>query len=293
MKMDLIERDITLTCVSNSVGGKYVGGARWLGVRLTDLLDHGRRRQQGRPDLRHRRRRHDDQHPAGPGHRRPRRDARDRHERRGAAPRARLPGPRRHPRPLRLHQRHQVGHPDDADDVRREAVVLDRAGLGHRRADQDLQPDRHPEGRSPNSRRARTSSAASPGHSRTAGSPRSRSASTAAPGRTPSSARRPATTTGASGSTAGTPRTPASTRSPRASSTATATSRSPRAPTRSPSGSSGIQELIVSVGVTAVLTRDDPDHRQSTNPPSRRPRIPSSSPPRSHQVLHQPEGIIP
>ena len=37
--MELIERDITLTCVSNSVGGKYVGGARWLGVRLTDLLD--------------------------------------------------------------------------------------------------------------------------------------------------------------------------------------------------------------------------------------------------------------
>jgi DMSO/TMAO reductase YedYZ molybdopterin-dependent catalytic subunit len=39
LAMDLIERDITLTCVSNSVGGKYVGGARWLGVRLTDLLD--------------------------------------------------------------------------------------------------------------------------------------------------------------------------------------------------------------------------------------------------------------
>ena len=37
--MDLIERDITLTCVSNDVGGPYVGGARWLGVRLTDLLD--------------------------------------------------------------------------------------------------------------------------------------------------------------------------------------------------------------------------------------------------------------
>ncbi len=39
MNMDLIERDITLTCVSNDVGGPYVGGARWLGVRLTDLLD--------------------------------------------------------------------------------------------------------------------------------------------------------------------------------------------------------------------------------------------------------------
>lgn len=37
--MPLIERDITLTCVSNDVGGPYVGSARWLGVRLTDLLD--------------------------------------------------------------------------------------------------------------------------------------------------------------------------------------------------------------------------------------------------------------
>jgi DMSO/TMAO reductase YedYZ molybdopterin-dependent catalytic subunit len=39
LAMPLIERDITLTCVSNSVGGKYVGAARWIGVRLTDLLD--------------------------------------------------------------------------------------------------------------------------------------------------------------------------------------------------------------------------------------------------------------
>ncbi len=37
--MPLIERDITLTCVSNEVGGGYVGAARWLGVRLDDLLD--------------------------------------------------------------------------------------------------------------------------------------------------------------------------------------------------------------------------------------------------------------
>jgi DMSO/TMAO reductase YedYZ molybdopterin-dependent catalytic subunit len=39
LAMPLIERDITLTCVSNDIGGPYVGGARWLGVRLTDLLD--------------------------------------------------------------------------------------------------------------------------------------------------------------------------------------------------------------------------------------------------------------
>ena len=37
--MPMIERDITLTCVSNEVGGGYVGAARWLGVRLSDLLE--------------------------------------------------------------------------------------------------------------------------------------------------------------------------------------------------------------------------------------------------------------
>ncbi|MET8748948.1 molybdopterin-dependent oxidoreductase [Streptomyces sp. NPDC004667] len=35
---DLIERDITLTCVSNEVGGPYTGTARWLGVPLAGLL---------------------------------------------------------------------------------------------------------------------------------------------------------------------------------------------------------------------------------------------------------------
>ncbi|HXH79088.1 molybdopterin-dependent oxidoreductase [Nocardioides sp.] len=38
-ELEVIERDITLTCVSNDVGGPYVGAARWLGVRLTDVLD--------------------------------------------------------------------------------------------------------------------------------------------------------------------------------------------------------------------------------------------------------------
>lgn len=37
-ELEVIERDITLTCVSNDVGGPYVGAARWLGVRLTDVL---------------------------------------------------------------------------------------------------------------------------------------------------------------------------------------------------------------------------------------------------------------
>ncbi|MFD9942676.1 molybdopterin-dependent oxidoreductase [Nonomuraea sp. NPDC059023] len=34
----LIERDITLTCVSNEVGGPYAGHARWLGLPLATLL---------------------------------------------------------------------------------------------------------------------------------------------------------------------------------------------------------------------------------------------------------------
>ncbi|HLM18169.1 MAG TPA: molybdopterin-dependent oxidoreductase, partial [Acidimicrobiia bacterium] len=35
---DLIERDITIACVSNEVGGDLVGNARWVGCRLDDLL---------------------------------------------------------------------------------------------------------------------------------------------------------------------------------------------------------------------------------------------------------------
>ncbi|MEV8634151.1 molybdopterin-dependent oxidoreductase [Streptosporangium sp. NPDC051023] len=38
LRRGLIERDITLTCVSNEVGGPYVGNARWLGAPLAPLL---------------------------------------------------------------------------------------------------------------------------------------------------------------------------------------------------------------------------------------------------------------
>jgi DMSO/TMAO reductase YedYZ molybdopterin-dependent catalytic subunit len=38
LKRPLIERDVTLNCVSNEVGGPYVGTARWLGVPLAPLL---------------------------------------------------------------------------------------------------------------------------------------------------------------------------------------------------------------------------------------------------------------
>ncbi len=35
----LVERRITLTCVSNPVGGEYVGNATWIGVPMADLLE--------------------------------------------------------------------------------------------------------------------------------------------------------------------------------------------------------------------------------------------------------------
>jgi DMSO/TMAO reductase YedYZ molybdopterin-dependent catalytic subunit len=38
MAREVVEYDITLTCVSNTVGGNLVGNARWRGVRLDDLL---------------------------------------------------------------------------------------------------------------------------------------------------------------------------------------------------------------------------------------------------------------
>jgi DMSO/TMAO reductase YedYZ molybdopterin-dependent catalytic subunit len=39
LAMDLVETNVTLSCVSNEVGGDLVGNATWLGVPLTTLLD--------------------------------------------------------------------------------------------------------------------------------------------------------------------------------------------------------------------------------------------------------------
>jgi DMSO/TMAO reductase YedYZ molybdopterin-dependent catalytic subunit len=39
LDMRMVERDITLSCVSNRVGGELVGNARWRGVPLTEILD--------------------------------------------------------------------------------------------------------------------------------------------------------------------------------------------------------------------------------------------------------------
>ncbi|GIH90128.1 molybdopterin-dependent oxidoreductase [Planobispora siamensis] len=38
MRRPMVEADVTLCCVSNEVGGPYIGNARWLGARLADIL---------------------------------------------------------------------------------------------------------------------------------------------------------------------------------------------------------------------------------------------------------------
>ena len=75
---ELIERDITLTCVSNEVGGPYIGNARWVGVPAEALAGGGRGRSRRRPAGLPLGRRVDDRHPDRGRDGRARRDARRR-----------------------------------------------------------------------------------------------------------------------------------------------------------------------------------------------------------------------
>jgi sulfite oxidase len=47
LDLPLVEQYVTLTCVSNEVGGDLVGNARWLGVPLADLLERAGVRAEG------------------------------------------------------------------------------------------------------------------------------------------------------------------------------------------------------------------------------------------------------
>ena len=42
LRRPLIEAYVTLTCVSNPVGGPYAGNAKWLGASLADLIRQAR-----------------------------------------------------------------------------------------------------------------------------------------------------------------------------------------------------------------------------------------------------------
>ncbi len=145
LRMPLIERDITLTCVSNEVGGPYVGGARWLGVRTKDLLERAGITPGRRPDLQPLHRGHDHLHPGAGPDRRPRGARRRRDERRAAARPM-------HGFPARLVTPGLYGfvgatkwltrHP--GHDLPGRERLLDRPRVGHRRAHPHPVTHRHP-----------------------------------------------------------------------------------------------------------------------------------------------------
>ena len=143
LRRPMIERDITLTCVSNEVGGAL--------RRQRPLARHpprrpaagGRRAARRRPGRRSLGRRLRVRLPRRQRDGRPRRARRRRHERRAAADRARLPGPPRRPRALRVRLGHEVADRDRADDVRRVRPLLAATGLGPAGADQADEPHRH------------------------------------------------------------------------------------------------------------------------------------------------------
>ena len=143
MARPLIERDVTLTCVSNEVGGRYIGNARWLGAPLKDLLD-----EVGvDPSADQLVSRSIDGFTAGSPTATVR-DGRDamlahRHERRGPPDRTRVPRADDRARSLRLRLRDEMDHGHRAHDVRRVRRVLGAARLGAASRDQDGVADRH------------------------------------------------------------------------------------------------------------------------------------------------------
>ena len=205
LTMPMIEKDITLNCVSNEVGGPYISSARWLGVRVRDLLERAGI-QDGVDQIL-------SESTDGMTISTPVEALTDDRDAIIAVAMDGEPLPARHgfparlvtPGSLRLRGRHQVADQADRDDVCRGAGLLDQARLVDRRHRQDPGADRHARTVSRPSPPARSRSAAWPGPS-AAASPRSRSGSTTVPGRRPPSAPTAGPTTGVSGSGCGTPR---------------------------------------------------------------------------------------
>ena len=139
---ELVESDITLTCVSNEVGGNLMGTARWLGVRLDRLLEEAG----VSPDADQIVGRSVDGYTCGfPTAALDGRDALVAIGMNGE------PLPVEHGFPARLIVPGLYGYVsatkwltrDRADPLRRIRSVLGQAGLGRQRADQAAEPDRH------------------------------------------------------------------------------------------------------------------------------------------------------
>ncbi len=163
MARDLIERDITLTCVSNEVGGPYIGNARWVGAPLKPLLEEAG----VHPGADQIVSRSVDGFTVGTptsvamdG-----RDAMLAVSMNGevAAVHPRVPRPHDRARVVRLRVGDEMDHRHRAHDVRCVRRLLGAARLGAAGGDQDGVPDRHPaierEGRHGDGGRRRVGSA--------------------------------------------------------------------------------------------------------------------------------------
>ena len=135
--MSDVEEVVTLSCVSNEVGGDLVGNAVVAGRAAGDAARPGRRAGRRDADRRALGRRLHRRLPDGGRSRRPDRARGRGDERRAAAGRARLPGPARRRRPLRLRVGDQVARRHPADDVGGLRRLLDPAWLVQGGTDQD------------------------------------------------------------------------------------------------------------------------------------------------------------
>src|SRR5580704_8277551 len=173
LKRPLIEDYVTLCCVSDPVGGPYIGNALWLGASLASLLREAGIKAGADRDGR------------------PRRPARGGDERPAAADRTRLPGPHGGAGPVRIRVGDQVGDGHQRHHVCRELRLLGSARLDAAGTDQDRIPDRRAERRRPDPARpdrgGRGGVGAAQGHRGGGGSGRSGSVEPGPAGRRPRS----------------------------------------------------------------------------------------------------------
>ena len=183
----LVERRVTLTCVSNEVGGELVGNATWLGVPLAELLDEAGV-QDGADALLST---SADGFTVGT----PIAAVTDGRDALLAIGMNGEPLPIEHGFParmvvrraVRVRVRDQVGHRHRGHPLRRLQCVLDRPRVVGGGADQDRLPHRRAAHRSSSCRRGGSRSPAWPGH-RDEASTRSRCGSPGATGRSAGSA---------------------------------------------------------------------------------------------------------
>ena len=245
LDMPLVERRITIACVSNEVGGHYAGNATWLGVRISDLLD-----QAGvDPDADAVKSTSVDGMTIGT----PLEALTDDREALLAIGMNGEPLPLEHGFPVRMVVPGLYGYVSatkwlvDMEVTRFDdfsAYWTDR-GFDAEAPDQDVQPDRRTQvvrqARRRQERRRRRRLGPEHRHRR-----RSRSASTATPGRKPGSPTRTASRPGGSGSTSGTPTPGSYTIAVRATDKNGDTQTSRRVPPR-PNGATGWHSVSVNV----------------------------------------------